>query len=542
MKNVLGILALSFAMTLTTSACGSRPAVWDAPVETKNPKILGLASAVAIIDDPAERALLLVPKADQELEKIFVPIGKKVLRAEVSPDANRLFVLSAGDVPRRSERDQRPSLTVIDATTHAAKRFDLAAPLSGIAIDPSGKWAAVYAGGAASDAFVENPNELVLVDLEAAPGPNNPVTTTLRSFGGRPARVTFSPSLVLPEGPRRLLVVETEQDVAILDLDHVRDETPRPEITVRLTSGGDARVIKPAGVVFHDGLASRNDDARIGIRLANDTNVLTLELAAAAAGPALNDFSPKINMTDVGGIASDIAFVQTDGGLRLAALVPSSQSAVLVETETSITTQVPLPAAYSRLSLITDITGSGRSLDGGAATDVALLWNGTSVSSGVAFWSLGKTSGQPYRSVEVLNLGSASGVKGVRDVPKPRTELKILETGGTGFFVLNLASRTAAPLTTRGTATIATSPDGQRMWAFQQADTKLSSIDLEKLHPVELIIDRPIHAVFDVARSDGGRSLVAIHAKGTLGATIFDARTPDAVGSRLHSALLLEGF
>ena len=32
--------------------------------------------------------------------------------------------------------------------------------------------------------------------------------------------------------------------------------------------------------------------------------------------PERNDFTPRINLTDVGGIASDIAFVRTDGGLR----------------------------------------------------------------------------------------------------------------------------------------------------------------------------------------------------------------------------------
>lgn len=530
---------LLFAFATATAACGGRPDVWDRAPSTQA-QVIGLAGSVAILDDQTQRAVMLVPKADQELDRVALPIGKKVLHAETSPDRERLFVLSAGDVPRRSEKDQKPSLTVLQDKDGklSAKRFDLSRPLSGISVDPLGKWAAVYAGAATSTAFVENPNELVLIDLEAEPGPNNPVTTTLRSFGGKPQRVTFAPSLTLPEGPRRLLVVETEQDVSILDLDHARDPVPRPEITVRLTSGGDARVIRPAGVVFHDGSPTRNDDARIGIRLANDTNVLTLELAATAKGEAINDFTPKINLTDVGGAASDIAFVQTDGGLRLAALVPTLQSAVLVETETSVTTQVKLPAAYQRLSLITDVVGSG----GSAPTDVALLWNATSATSGVAFWSLGKTTGQPYRSVEVLNLAQGGAVLGVRDVPKPRTELKVLETGSKGIYVLDLAARTAAPLTTRGSATISISPDAERMWAFQQADTKLSSIDLEKLHPVDLIIDRPIQSVWDVARTDGGRALIAVHAKGTFGATVFDARSPDTVSSRLYSGLLLEGI
>lgn len=514
-------------LALCTVACGGRPDVWESAPTPSKTKVLGLAGSVALIDDDAHRSIMLVPKADQELERINIPIGKNVIRAET--DRRRLFVLSTGVMPRRSERDEKPSLTVVDGDTFAAKRFDLAAPRSGLAIDPAGKWAAVFASSDVATTFVENPNELVLVDLEAGPSATNPVTTTLRSFGGKPQRVTFAPTLDLPEGPRRLLVVETDQDVSIVDLDHVRDPIPRPEITVRLTSGSDARTLRPAGVTFHSGAPSR-----IGIRLANDHNVITLDLTPAAKGTTVHDFAPKINLTDVGGVASDIAFVQTDGGLRLAALVPSLSSAILVDTETSITTPVKLPAPYQRLSLITDVVGSD------TATDTALLWNASTSTSGVAFWALGKTSGQPYRSVEVINLGSS--VAAVRDVPKPRIELKVLETGGRGLFVLDLASRTAAPLTTLGTATVTIAPDAERMWAFQAGESRLSSIDLKKLHPVPLVIDRAIHSVHDVARPDGGRSLIAIHALGSYGATVFDARNPDTAFSRLHAGLLLEGL
>jgi hypothetical protein len=519
---------LTTALFVSAVACGGRDPVWEtAPSGTKT-TVYGLVNAVALVDDIAHRTILCVPKADQELDRINIPIGKNVIRAEVSPDRKRLFVLSTGDVPRRSERDDRPSLTVIDGTNFTAKRFDLAAPRSGLALDPAGKWAAVFAAADVPTTFVENPNELVLLDLEAQPSANNPVTTTLRSFGGRPQKVVFAPTLTLREGQRRLLLVETEQDVSLLDLDHVRDPIPRPEITVRLTSGSDARTIRPGAVTFHDGAPY----PRIGISLLNDPNVITLDLTASSGGP--NDFVPKINLTDVGGIASDIAFVQTDGGLRLAALVPTLSSAILVDTETSITTRVILPAAYQRISLITDIVGER------TPTDVALLWSATTVTSGVAFWSLGKTSGQPYRSVEVINLGAA--VSAVRDVPKPRTELKVLETGSRGLFVLDLASRTAAPLTTLGTATVTIAPDAERMWAFQAGESKLSSVDLKKLHPVPLVIDRAIQSVHDIARPDGGRSLIVIHARGTYGATVFDARNPDTAFSRLHAGLLLEGL
>lgn len=523
MKKVLAVVGL-------IAGCGGRPEVWDDAPSQKKTQVVGLANAVALVDDVSHRAVMLLPREDQRLDKVALPVGKGVIRVQASPDRRRLFVLSTGDVPRRSVRDERPSLTVIDSSTStpSVRRFDLAAPRSGLAIDPRSRWVAVFAANDVSTTFVENPNEIVLVDLDAPPAAEPVVTTTLRSFGGKPQRLTFAPTLGLPEGPRRLLVVESDQDVTLLDLDHQHDATPRPEITVRLSGG--SKTLHPAAVTFHDGDPDRTDDARIGIRLNNDTSVITLQLAPSTEGP--NDFVPKINLTDVGGMPSDVAFVQTDAGVRLAALVPSRAAAVLVDTETSMTTDVALPAGYQQLSVITDLVHS--------PTDVALLWNATSSSSGVAFWALGKTAGQPYRSVEVLSLGAS--ITDVVDVPPPRPELKVLKTGARGLFVLDLSARTAAPLTTLGTATISIAPDAERMWAFQPGQSLLSSVDLEKLHPMPVVIDRGVQSVHDVARSDGGRSLVAIHETGAYGATVFDAKNPDTAYSRLYAGLLLEGL
>ena len=451
----IGVVPLAAA-----TACGDRPEAWDKGVGS--PLVLGMQTSVAVIDDSAHRAVFLASRPGQQLDRRFLEVGHGVVHAEVSPDKSALFVLSTGDVPRKSDKDQRARLNVFKRAggNVTGRRFDLASPLSGLAIDPLGRYVAAYAGGSSGASFVENPNEIVLVDLEAtqAPGRENaPVSRTLRSFGGRPQRLTFTPILQLPGGPRRLLVVETEQDVSLLDLDHLKDTPERPEITVRLTNGSSSRALVPAAVVVDDGDPAKNDDARIGIRIGNDPNVITLTLApvSPSAPPSPNDFTPKINLTDVGGIATDIAFVRTDGGLRLAALVPSRSTAVLVEPDTSVTTDVNLSEPFQKISLITSIVGSP-----GGGTDVAILYGAPgAASSGVAFWSLGKTSGQPYRSVEVLSIEGR--VSRVLDVPDPHPELKVLESSGNAFYVLNLVSRTAAPGWTR-----ATSRSGTSIWTL----------------------------------------------------------------------------
>jgi hypothetical protein len=118
--------------------------------------------------------------------------------------------------------------------------------------------------------------------------------------------------------------------------------------------------------------------------------------------------------------------------------------------------------------------------------------------------------------------------------------------------VLDLLKRTASPLRTSAQATIAIAPDGQRLWAFARGSTDgaLAKVDLAcpptapancgVLNPTSLVTDAPIDAVYDVARP-GGRSLIAIHAQGAVGATVFDAINPDTATARRIPALLLEG-
>lgn len=516
-------------------ACGERPDVYDAPSSITH--TFGLESQVALVDDGAHRVVLLTPHAGQELDRKSVPVGKSVIGAAPSTDGKRLFVLSLGDITRKKGSDERPSLTMVE--NGAAKRFPLESPHSGLAIDPRGRWVALYAApNSGQRTFVENPNEIILVDLEA-PLESAVTPRTLRSFGGRPQRVSFTQQLGLPSGPRRLLVVETDQDVALLDLDNVRSTPQRPEITVRLTNGATAEQARPGGIAIDDGDPTNSGDARVGIRLSNGSSVVTLTLVPAPPGtktedPAQvpNDFATEVNLTDVGGVPGDITFVRTDVGLRLAAIIPSTKSAVLVDPQTSVVTKVDLPEPYAKISLITNVVG------GAGGADTALLY-GAGGARGVAFWSLGRATGKPYRSVEVVSL--QAGISSVLDVPPPRPELKVLEGAGTNaFYVLNLASRTASPLTTLGSAALHVSRDGQRLWAFERGRPSLAQVALGDLHPIPLPLDRPIDSVYETATAEGGRSLIALDARGASGATVLDALVPDTATARSYYGLLLE--
>src|SRR5262249_21294370 len=157
-------------------------------------------------------------------------------------------------------------------------------------------------------------------------------------------------------GKAHLLIVQSAQDFALVSL----DDLDRPEVTVRLTDANAVARPHPAEIVVDDGDPARSDDARIGIRFDSGTSVMTLQLEPA---PGENGYAPTINLADVGGAPSSIAWVRTDGGLRLAALVPARSKAVLVEPATTITSEVALPGAYQQLSLVTATAGAPAGAD-----------------------------------------------------------------------------------------------------------------------------------------------------------------------------------
>ncbi|MFO0741960.1 MAG: hypothetical protein U0270_39045 [Labilithrix sp.] len=108
--------------------------------------------------------------------------------------------------------------------------------------------------------------------------------------------------------------------------------------------------------------------------------------------------------------------------------------------------------------------------------------------------------------------------------------------------MLNLASRTAAPLITLQQPSIHVARDGQRLWAFRRNSAELAEVTLDNLHPVPLTLDRPISQVYDVARADGGRSLIALDLRGSVGATVLDALAPETTASHSYYGLMLEGL
>ncbi len=486
---------------------------------------VGLSGAVALRDKELDRFLFLSSGQDLKLEVTAISAGKNVVVAAPSADKSRLLVLSRGVSPRLQPKDEGPQLSIYSGGRNPKmeRKFELDDPMTKLAIDPRGEWVAAYAG----DATVTNDNELVLFSLSA--DSTAPVARSIRSFGGSPLELVFTDELLVPRGgARRFLIVRTDRDVTIVDLKNLE----RPEVTVKLPERPNQLPFSPLQVAYHDGEKDADDDAQIAVRLADSSDVVMLNLSAAEEED--KDFKVTNNIVDVGGVPTSIEFVRTDGGLRLAALVPSVLKATLVNPETIQSESVELPFAFDRM---TRITGALEETPEGG--DVALLWG-----SGpqIAFWSLGETSATPFRSIDSNVLGFA--VARVIDVPAPNAHLKVLEgASGSGFFVLDLEKRQSFPLSTRSSGYgVQASPDGERLWITSPHASQFSTVTLDDLHPSELYVQPGVGSLFEVEQEGDGRALIILHQGTGLSATVMNATDPSSAETAFYPALELEGL
>ncbi len=122
--------------------------------------------------------------------------------------------------------------------------------------------------------------------------------------------------------------------------------------------------------------------------------------------------------------------------------------------------------------------------------------------------------------------------------------LKVLKTrSASSFYVLDLGTRTAAPLiTSTSTIDVSVSHLGDYVWTFVPGGTDVAATDFTMMHPHPLLIERPVSDVFEVARGPGlAPAAIVLHDLGGLGATVYDAATLDDGTRRLYSGLLLGG-
>ncbi len=503
--------------------CSARDSKWES--QSWNAFPVGLQGSVVLQDEALQRLIFLTSSKELGLSTHIFPTRNNVTEVIASQDKSRLFVLSKGDYPRLKETDDSPRLVVFSGgtTPKIVDEFPLDNPMGKLALDPQGKWVVAYGG----DATVTNPNELVLLLLDKKS--KSPVSKTIRSFGGAPEEIIFTDELTVPGGSaRRFMVVRTDRDITLVDL----SDLEKDEITIRLPKKDDGNSFSPLQVVFSEGDPEITSDSRLAVRLDKSSDVVLIELGPSETKG--KDFAVIVNIANVRGIPSTIDFVETDGGLRVAALVPSKLKAALIDPQTSRTSFVDLPFAFSQMTRITDSFG-GAAANG----DVALLYG---TARQIAFWSLNKAIASPYRSVSSTEL--AIEVTEVLDVPVPNEHLKVLiGSEESSFFVLDLEKNESFPFHLKnGVSKVQVSLDGQRVWVNGTSNSNFSALRLNDLHPQALYVNPGVSELFDIEQAQGeGRAAVAFHDFDAWSATVLNAKNPKSHQTAYYPSLQLEG-
>jgi hypothetical protein len=535
------------------AACGSREPAWDS---IPGAVLLGqLTDAAIFVDTDLNRGIVVTAGSDQNLDVGAVRLGKKIVSATTSRDRRRVFVLSQGDDERLRATDESAALSVLEAGhPRDVKRYELPDALTSLALDPAGRYAIVYAGESSSGGFLQNPNELLVVDLDAPPGAGNPARRDLPShLGGSPQRLTFSPPLHLAGGDRRLLVVETDRDVMLIDL----EQPERPDVSLPVKDRHtDSRVLSPAGIAIDPGQPGAGGRApSLAVRTNADDNVIIYTLGPSGREPPANDFIATPNAAVVGGVPTDIAFVNTNQGPRLAALVASPvPMGFLIKVDDNQTLSAKFGSTYQQLSPV-----AGFAPEISADGDQLLLWSTDGRTASIAFWDLDKVPDIPFGSIDTLKSVETIHLSGpVASVTSiPERNLKIVATASRSLYVLDPQQHLTSALNATGSVTLRYSREGDRAWAFQPSQKQLAQIALTGAHVTNVDVDQPVSDVLEIDAQGGGRALLVLHmpiapstsersAYGlpmqTFGVTVFDALVPRAAQSRRYGSLLTEGI
>jgi hypothetical protein len=419
------------------------------------------------------------------------------------------------------------SLTAIPSAG-AARRYALGSPFNALSQTDDGRYAMAYfRPQSASGRLLYNPNEVAVVDLDAPPSGTNPTPRTVRSFGGVPNSVVFSPGIEIGGVSRRFAVVLSDAYVTLLDLDH----PARPEVTVRLTLPEDPRAIRPEQVLFDV------EEATIYLRAAASNDVYVLKLnAVSTTDAAQNDYRPTINQLAAGRSPADLALIGEAGMRRLLVVSPGSRDARVIDARANTVTTVPLDAAANRILLFT-----GASPSNPAARAQALLYAVDGVTQAVSFLELTDIDARRAQNVETLNLG-----RGVQSA-LPLLDRGVVMLGhqtsaGLGqLSLLDLARRTAAPIFAEVSLSGAQfDSDRRSLWIAPRGSNRLGFIDLQTFRPGEVRLDGAITDVIPLRGDAMGRSRVAaVHPSAAGWVTLLDARDPRRETARSTRGFLL---
>lgn len=455
------------------------------------------------IDQQNDQALYLdvtATRPEPVLEAVAIEPGPISLTRRNEHD--ELLLLSLG-----ASRGSGSVLTLLNESG-VARRVELGTRFDTLIQSDDGRFVFARVRGGTDDVLF-NPNEVAIVDLDQT-GSDAVTQRTLRSTGAGAQQVIFSPIMRIAGEDRRLAVVLSSSQAALLDLNYPE----RPEFTVELTQNADVGLNQ---------VRFSADEQKIYLLGSNSNDIYVITLLPADANRE-NDFEPSLNTLGIGARPTDMTLYGAGSASRLLAV--GGADALVIEAGSNRITRIPLGISAQRLHLF-----SSTAPFDSAVEERALIYGvGDQV---VAFLDLEQVEERTTRNVETLNLGA------------PIASLRVLgETlvlvlhQNRGLSLLDLEERTVSPITaTVDTSSTLPSLDLNRLWVGASGSQVLAYLDLEDFHPSQVELGAPIEQVLLFTRGKSKRVLV-VHPSSLGRVTILDAERPE----RVEDAVMLEGF
>ncbi len=520
------------SLSVALAACRTPAPALDLPSRLLPPVAVG--GGLGYGDQArAQAAFLDLTAAPGSVRRLSV--GSQPVTSTLRSGASEVLVLSQGAQDDPGVTPQSGSVTVFDASGHspsADRRYTVGSPFDGLAQTSDGRYALTYfTPGIVSQQLLFNPNEVALIDLTQPPSSTNPTLRTVRSFGGVPLDVAFSPPMTLGmTDPRTLAVVLSSAYVTLLDVTH----PTRTEITVRLTLPTDGRSIDPTQVLFDTAAGT------IYLRASASNDVFALHLSPVTPASATdNDFVPVVNQLAAGQSPADMALFTDNGRQLLLVASPGSSEALVVDALSSTVSPIPLDAPADHIVLF-----SGPSPTNSAAHPQAILYGTESTASSVSFLDLPGLAAQLSQNAESVALGGSVAAA----LPLLGSNAVMFQLSGNygqgSLAVLDLLRRTASPLVASVSLSGASfDAGGAALWVAPADSLRVGYVDLATLNPGEIRMDEPVSAVLPLVGDVSGRDrVVALHPGSGGDVTVIDARAPQRSTAVSYRGFLLDGL
>lgn len=525
-RGVLGAIA---AIALNAS-CGPLSPTWTQSLAVLDP--VAVENGLVYVEPDRSRVAVL-DLSTRTPQVRHAPVGPRAISAIRRPGTQEVLVLAQGERGAPGVEPVPGSLSVVDVAPNATgaittpKQYSVRSPFNAMAVTPDGKYAVIHFTPSQSlERLLFNPNEIAVVDLtrppvarvDAANPVLNPIGRTVRSFGGIPNRVLFSPPISIMGEMRTLAVVVSESYITLIDLQHL----DRQETTVRLTLPEDARAIIPEQVLFDFAGEQKN----IYLRASQSNDVYVVHIADEAPVMGSNDFRVTINQLAAGRVPSDLALFGEGASRRLLVVSSGSREVRVVDTTSNAITTLALDAPVQRALLF-----NGPSPRDPVASQRALLYSDQEADNAraVSFVDLTAIEQRGAQNIETVQLGRP--VRFALPLPEQNTILfeHSVVTAQGRLSLLNLYQRATSPILAEVSLQGAQfSSDRRLLWVAPRGIDRVGYVDLADFHPGEIRMDATVSGVIPLpVGMDMRERVVAIHPDASGYVTLIDAMALD---------------